>query len=194
MMTGTPGARLEIRRKTREALGVGRAACRAGPARGGPRATRATPSSPSAAVTTSNPSTERVAASESRDGESSSMIRMVGCLRRAGAPVVDFAGRSWSRRTAAHPGTGRSAVRRSRLVDGRGQLRRCWTVLHRRGRCGQGCRERQWRPGPRTERADRRTVRLPAADRRDASTRCRIRCHHRHPKKRQVNVTRSPRH
>ena len=48
--------------------------------------TRAMPSSPSGAVTTSKPSTDRVAASESRDGASSSMIRMVGCPSGGSTP------------------------------------------------------------------------------------------------------------
>ena len=48
--------------------------------------TSAIPSLPLDAVTTSNPSTESVAAREPHDGASSSMIRMVGCPSGGSTP------------------------------------------------------------------------------------------------------------
>ena len=82
------------------------AACPAGPATGPPTLTRAIPRPPSEAVTTSNPSTDRVAASESRDGASSSMIRMVGCPSGGSAGVLDFAEGQGHRRPGDSPEPG----------------------------------------------------------------------------------------
>ena len=48
--------------------------------------TRGRASSPPATVTTSKPSTERMAANESRDAASSSMIKMVGCPTGGSTP------------------------------------------------------------------------------------------------------------
>ena len=77
MMTGT-GDMVAMRRKT--ARPCESANCMSSRMSDGEaEATRATPSSPLVAVTTSNPSTDRVAARESRDWVSSSMMRMVGC-------------------------------------------------------------------------------------------------------------------
>ena len=107
-------------------------ACPAGSATGEAEATRATPSSPLVAVTTSNPSTDRVAASESRDWASSSMIRMVGC------PSGGSTRSSTSRNAKVivdrrRSGTGRRPASGAR-VGGPGEARTAAGVPHRR--CG----------------------------------------------------------